>query len=612
MKKILTIMLAVVLTSVVCAQSFKKQHNPFADKKANTTMVKPELNRAPISGFKGLKNHATKDGAVVDNLLAVNYASYGGADGEYGMQFMLDTNLVFFADVIAPANDKIESTYTVDSAMWVDGTDTILVAGTMSLTYVSSNGDGTHVYTANASLTEIGGTDTYGFTSNQVEVTAIDYMYYYFYMMGFVSWSDCIISLHDAPLPVEFDTVDVVFASSEVSLEDYTSSNGAFQFIGMGSEYLCSFVAMSNTIVGVYDSADIDYGYALILDAATEASLGEVFKANGTVTATDGGYDLVAQYFTYEGNLYNITMHYLIPVAEDTVVMTGLTNVAMNDYSTLDGSYQIQAFDDAQENYVVLNYFSSTIDGSFTYEDCDGDYSGLAYNGEEKTIYSAEFTATAIDGGYHYTGAVLCTDNNVYQFDFNYMLPYAEDTVAVTYTNAQIIDYTADMSLCQFIGANADSSDVAYICYSSSQVAGSYTEADLNTQYTAIVFDNNQVEIVSCNFNVTELNGGYQLHGYFLCDDNHCYELTISTTAGTQGISNVQIAEVSVYPNPFSSKLNVMAEGVQEIQVIDMMGQVVLRQANAGAIDMSALANGAYMIRTVTAKGVSTQKVIKK
>lgn len=613
MKKIFTVLLAVAMTSVVCAQSIKKQHNPFADKKANTTMVKPELNRAPITGFKGLKHHAAKDGAVVDNLLAVNYASYGGADGEYGMQFMLDTNLVFFADVIAPANDKIESTYTVDSAIWVDGTDTILVAGTMSLTYVSSNGDGTYVYTAAASLTEMGDTNTYGFTSSQVEVTAIDYMYYYFYMMGFVSWSDCIMTLHDAPLPVEFDTVDVVFASSEVSLEDYTSSNGAFQFIGMGSEYLCSFVAMSNTIVGVYDSADIDYGYALILDAATEASLGEVFKANGTVTATDGGYDLVAKYFTYEGNLYNITMHYLTPVAEDTIEMTGLTNVSLVDYSDFDGSYQIQAFDDAQANFIVLNYFSSTIEGTYTYGDCDGQYSGLAYNGEEKTIYSADFAATSIEGGYHYEGTALCTDNHAYQFSFDYMLPYAEDTIALTFTNARMDSF--DDGSFQFIGSNADSTDLAYVCYFSHTMGdptGSYTEADFDPNYCAIYIGGTKISIVSANFNVTAVEGGNQLHGFFLCADNHCYELTVTTAAGTQGISKVEIAQVRVYPNPFSTKLNVEAEGVQEIQVIDMVGQVVARQANAGVIDMSALANGAYIVRTVTEKGVNTQKVIKK
>lgn len=317
----------------------------------------------------------------------------------------------------------------------------------------------------------------------------------------------------------------------------------------------------------------------------------------------------------YNNTLYNITLTFTAPEAQDTIDINNLTDVSFNDYADLDGSYQFIGVSADESNQVGVNYFANTVTGSYTFADCDPGYSWIMYEGTEQTIYSGNFTVTEADGNYNVEGYFLCLDNNVYHFAMSYAAPeppVAEDTIRVVYTNAQLVDYVASSGICQFVGANADSTDLAYIAYYCSAVAGTYTEADLYTQYSIIVMNNQEIEIASCNFNVIELDGGYQLHGYFLCEDNHCYELYISTSTNTQGISNVQIAEVSVYPNPFSSKLNVMAEGVKEVQVIDMMGQVVVRQANAGIIDMSSLSNGAYIVRTVTEKGINVQKVIKK
>lgn len=58
--------------------------------------------------------------------------------------------------------------------------------------------------------------------------------------------------------------------------------------------------------------------------------------------------------------------------------------------------------------------------------------------------------------------------------------------------------------------------------------------------------------------------------------------------------------------------LNVVAEGVKSIEIIDATGRVVLNTKNAGSIDISNLSNGIYMVRTITNEGVSMQKVIKK
>lgn len=87
----------------------------------------------------------------------------------------------------------------------------------------------------------------------------------------------------------------------------------------------------------------------------------------------------------------------------------------------------------------------------------------------------------------------------------------------------------------------------------------------------------------------------------------------IAVTAGNHAdIENVEDVNVALYPNPVTSKLNINAEGVQEVSIIDVNGRTVMTQQNANTIDMSEMANGVYFVRVITNNGVSTQKIVKK
>lgn len=86
----------------------------------------------------------------------------------------------------------------------------------------------------------------------------------------------------------------------------------------------------------------------------------------------------------------------------------------------------------------------------------------------------------------------------------------------------------------------------------------------------------------------------------------------ISITAGNHaGIDGVNDINVSLYPNPTTGKLNVNAEGAQEINVLDINGRVVMTANNTNTIDLSNLSNGCYFVRVITNAGVSTQKIVK-
>ena len=69
---------------------------------------------------------------------------------------------------------------------------------------------------------------------------------------------------------------------------------------------------------------------------------------------------------------------------------------------------------------------------------------------------------------------------------------------------------------------------------------------------------------------------------------------------------------VMIYPNPTNSNLNITAEGLKRITVINTLGQVVYdRNANSDneIVNMSRYDAGIYMIRIMTENGITTQRV---
>ena len=87
----------------------------------------------------------------------------------------------------------------------------------------------------------------------------------------------------------------------------------------------------------------------------------------------------------------------------------------------------------------------------------------------------------------------------------------------------------------------------------------------------------------------------------------------IKITAGnTASISEVENANVSLYPNPVTNILNIDAQGIQEVNVMDINGRTVMNMQNTNTIDMTNLASGVYFVRVITTDVVSTQKITRK
>ena len=63
---------------------------------------------------------------------------------------------------------------------------------------------------------------------------------------------------------------------------------------------------------------------------------------------------------------------------------------------------------------------------------------------------------------------------------------------------------------------------------------------------------------------------------------------------------------VAVYPNPTTGNLNIVANGIQQVSVVNMMGQTVMKQSvdsDNVTIDMGAFENGMYLVNIITKNG---------
>ena len=119
-------------------------------------------------------------------------------------------------------------------------------------------------------------------------------------------------------------------------------------------------------------------------------------------------------------------------------------------------------------------------------------------------------------------------------------------------------------------------------------------------------------EILYVRYNPTE--EGTHSGTVNLVSGSNSATITLNGTAEIVGISENSGRSFSIYPNPASTILNVVADGYDNLQIVNAFGQVVYTSDVTGhlKIDVSALSNGVYFIRLNNAEGTTTQKFIKR
>lgn len=86
----------------------------------------------------------------------------------------------------------------------------------------------------------------------------------------------------------------------------------------------------------------------------------------------------------------------------------------------------------------------------------------------------------------------------------------------------------------------------------------------------------------------------------------------VNISANPLGIDAAESADVALYPNPVTDVLNIRAEGVRTVELLDVNGRTVRTLGAASRVSLADLVEGVYIVRVTTATGVSTSKVVKK
>ena len=121
-------------------------------------------------------------------------------------------------------------------------------------------------------------------------------------------------------------------------------------------------------------------------------------------------------------------------------------------------------------------------------------------------------------------------------------------------------------------------------------------------------------EITEEDFDESELWGVYAIP--FNANNEEGTRVAIRfTPEGVVSLADVELSSVSLYPNPASSELTVSAtSSINRIEIANLLGQMVYENATLGSnqatINVSALQQGAYLVRVFTTEGTMTRKLI--
>jgi gingipain R len=98
----------------------------------------------------------------------------------------------------------------------------------------------------------------------------------------------------------------------------------------------------------------------------------------------------------------------------------------------------------------------------------------------------------------------------------------------------------------------------------------------------------------------------YRITAYYQNDCNSDYiEIEVLVHDYT-GVDEDLASDIALYPNPTSGVVNIKAEAMRQITVVNMMGQVVMTQnldSDEAVLDLSTFNNGMYLVNVMTENG---------
>lgn len=254
----------------------------------------------------------------------------------------------------------------------------------------------------------------------------------------------------------------------------------------VGASIGMSFEEIEKT--GTFDKAVFDTVMFALIDGADTVMV-DVETFSITVSEEEDGSMIgIASITDSEGNEYEVTLRYIIPDPKDTVVVhfDAMQGMYYDGYG-----YLVYA-DNA--NYAVQVLIKSeTLEGEFGNQDINKDYSGLVLiNGTDST-YMESYSISVVgeknlaEDSIYLTINYFAKDSTMYECHMGYKIPaLTGDTINVVVAQSEVDDsYLSSYGDLAIYGLSADGSKYALMdLYINDAITGSYTEADLESQYT--------------------------------------------------------------------------------------------------------------------------------
>ncbi len=388
-----------------------------------------------------------------EDVTAVEYSgTYYEEDGDWYGKLTVDDDNYFRFDILTgegatfPVADK---TYTLDDML-------------SNYTYAYINGEKVNCVDAT-------------FTYSKDEQTGKEKIVAQMICNNFVNYN---ITYTTPERPTEF--TDVPVTMTKVKIYDFCQTEGAFQVVGVNEDGDEAAIALrSNQIPGTYTLEDIydeldEYNYIYI--AGKQKKLCDV-EATITATQPEGSYAITANLYSFDGNKYIVNMDYIIPQVKDTidVVCTDLEIQPISFWGFILGYYLSASNDDYSLALDIMDEETGVYDDLLVLTD--------KATGNEINLFKSTID---VESSSLATGNAIDTDGHFYNFDLSFSIPEPTDTIDINVVTGGFDDLIADMGAFQIVGFDADSTHVVSLVFYNDQLAGNYTEADIDASYTYI------------------------------------------------------------------------------------------------------------------------------
>ncbi len=387
-------------------------------------------------------------------------------------------------------------------------------------------------------------------------------------------------------------TVSVVVSEAPVVFNVDFAADNTTVLVGQTVNFTNNVTATQN---GQPYTGEIFYSWSFDADGGTTGMLATSSEANPSYSYTTAGvYSVKLAVATSQYGVYmtadTLVKHAYITVQEDDLaVIADFTTTPEATSSILTGASVNIMVGESIVYTSACNENTTSIEWTF-----QGGDPATSTDNEVTVTYAAagSYTTTLVaygEGGRQSTKTLNVnvseptveasfTTDPAYTDLYIYQMLSVETGTTVTYTST-CNSYT-DHIAWTFEGGNPTTSteDVVAVTYTT---AGSFTT-------TLIAYNTDESLTDTVTLSVTVTDSGVAV------DEN-------------------AISEISVYPNPTSSIINIAAEGMQNITIIDMAGRVVMSKdvnSNFETISAEGFAKANYMVRITTADGVVVKNIV--